>query len=77
MLKKITCKTGLRKNIINSKIFNREVLLCQKLSRENKGKCGWGVCKKCGVVPLLFKLHKGMILEDKNEIIKVKKKHLK
>ena len=74
MNNKVTCKTGLQKNIINTEVFERERALCCKLSQENGGKCGWGVCKDCGVIPLLHKLRKGEILEDPDEIKKVKDK---
>jgi len=71
--KELTCKTGLKKNIIKKKIFKRETALCRKLSKENKGKCGWGKCNNCGVIPLLYKLHKGRLLEDPIEITKIKR----
>lgn len=74
--KKVTCQTGLKKNIISRHIFNKEIKLCQQLSKENGGKCGWGKCKDCGVVPLLYKLHKGELLEKPGEIKKVKDKEL-
>jgi len=74
---KLTCKTGLRKNIIKKEVFDREVALCKMLSKENKGKCGWGRCKDCGVIPLLYKLHKGQLLEDSVKITKTKKRMLK
>jgi len=74
---KPTCKTGLQKNIINSEVFEREVALCRKLSQENGGKCGWGKCKDCGVIPFLYKLHKGKLLEDPDEIKKAKDKIMK
>lgn len=69
---KLTCQTGLKKNIINKKIFQREISLCQQLAKENKNKCGWGRCRDCGVIPLLYKLHKGKLLEKPKEIKKVK-----
>ena len=72
--KKLTCKTGLKKNIIRKEVFNREVMLCKKLAKENKGKCGWGKCKDCGVIPLLYKLHKGKLLEKPSEIKRAKSK---
>ena len=77
MKKKLTCKTGLRKNIIKKEVFKREIALCQMLSKENRGKCGWGRCKDCGVIPFLYKLHKGQLLKDPVKIIKIKKKILK
>ena len=71
--KKISCETGLKKYVIKKSVFDREIKLCQKLSKENKGKCGWGKCKDCGVLLLLQKLYKGELIEDKDEIKKIRK----
>jgi len=68
MKNKLTCKTGLRENVIKKDVFERELELCRKLSKENKNKCGWGKCKDCGVIPFLYKLHKGKLLEKPLEI---------
>lgn len=38
MKKKLTCKTGLKKNIIKKEVFDREIALCKMLSKEHKGK---------------------------------------
>ena len=72
----ITCKTGLKKNVIKRQVFDGEIALCKKLSAENNGSCGWGVCRNCGVIPLLYKLHKGILLEDKKDIVDAKLKIL-
>lgn len=69
----ITAETGLKENIIDKEVFEREVFLCQKESKEEGGGCGWGRCEKCGVVPLLYKLHKGKIIED-DEVKDLKEK---
>jgi len=69
---KITCKTESSQNIIDKEIYEKELRMCGKLSQENGGKCAWGVCKDCGVIPLLHKLHKGKLLEDPKEIKKAK-----
>jgi hypothetical protein len=74
MKKKLNCKTGLKKNLITSTVFKRELELCRNLSHENGGKCGWGKCKDCGVIPLLYKFHKGMLLEDAKDIKSAKEK---
>ena len=74
MKNKLTCKTGLKKNIIKKEVFDREVALCKQLAKENKGKCGWGICKDCGVIPFLYKLHKGKLLEKPSEIKRAKSK---
>ncbi len=72
----VTCETGLEKNVISEEVYEREMQLCKNLSFENWWKCGWWVCKDCWVLPLLYKLHKGKLLEDpecikkfKNEIL--------
>ncbi|MFC1663626.1 hypothetical protein ACFL0A_00645 [Patescibacteria group bacterium] len=75
--KKLTCKTGLKKNVIGKKVFEKEINLCKKLSKENRGSCGWGKCKDCGVIPLLYKLHKGQPLEDIIKISRIKNKIFK
>lgn len=59
---------------IKKDVFEREMGMCKKLSKENGGRCNWGICKNCGVLPLLVKLHKGILLEDKKEIKKEKDK---
>lgn len=71
--KKQSYKTGLEKNIIKKSVFDREIEMCKKLSKENKGKCEWGKCKDCGVLFLLHKLYKGELIEDKTEIKKIRK----
>lgn len=65
------------KNIIGKDVFDREIAMCKQLSRENKGKCGWGICENCGVIPFLYKLYKGQLLEDPVKINKIKNKILK
>lgn len=52
-------------------VFEKELAMCRKLHHEKKG-CNWGKCENCGVIPLLYKLHKGVILEDEVSIRKVK-----
>lgn len=77
MKKKLTCETGLKKNIIKKDVFDRELALCKQLSKENKGKCGWGICKNCGVIPFLYKLHKGQLIEKPADLAKIRKKIFK
>lgn len=76
MKEELTCKTALKPNVIDVETFDRELALCHKLSEESGGKCGWGCCKDCGVVPLLYKLHKGELIEEPNEIFATKKKYI-
>lgn len=61
---------------MEKEIFEKEINMCRELSKKNGGKCNWGECGKCGVVPLLYKLHKGEIYEEKLEIEKLKKEVL-
>ena len=55
------------------KRFDKEIAICRELSKKNGGKCAWGECEKCGVIPLLYKLGEGKLYEDKDEIEKIKK----
>ncbi|XOB42588.1 MAG: hypothetical protein ACKKMP_00840 [Candidatus Nealsonbacteria bacterium] len=66
-----------KKKVISKEIFNKEIVMCKRLFKEKKGKCAWGKCKDCGVIPLLYKLHKGQLLEKPAEIKKVKSKIFK
>ena len=65
-----------KKMLLSKHIFKKEIAMCQKLSKKNKGHCNWGKCKDCGVIFLLEKLYKGKLIEDKNEIKKFRKKIL-
>ena len=60
-------------NNLDIKIFKKEIAMCKELSKKNGGKCNWGKCKDCGVIPLLYKLGKGKLYEDKDEIGKLRK----
>jgi len=62
--------------IIEESVFKREVALCRKLSQERKG-CNWGKCKDCGVIPLLYKLNRGISLEDNKDIAGLKSEYLR
>ncbi|MFA6047883.1 MAG: hypothetical protein WC737_03630 [Parcubacteria group bacterium] len=75
MKRELSCKTGLKKNILSKTVFEREICLCKKLNKESRGKgCRWGKCKNCGVIPLLYKLYKGVLIEDKKELQIIKNK---
>jgi len=63
--------------IMEKEVFEKEIAMCQKLSKKNSGKCNWGECEKCGVVPLLYKLGKDEFYENKEEVEKLKKAVLK
>jgi hypothetical protein len=72
MNEEVTCKTGLNSGVIDKEVFEREILLCKQLSEDNNGKCGWGKCKDCGVIPLLYKFYEGKLLEEPKEIARAK-----
>lgn len=61
---------------INKNIFEKEINICREQYKKQKG-CNWGECEKCGVVPLLVKLEKGKLIEDKNEVYNIREKYLK
>ena len=75
--KKIACEAGRKKYVLKKSVFEKEIELCKKLSKKNKGKCNWGKCKDCGVPLLLRKLYQGELIEDKDEIKKIKEDILK
>ncbi len=75
MNKKITCKTGMEKGLVSKEVFDREVALCREMSAKDGG-CCWGRCETCGVIPLLYKLYKGKLVDDARELIKLRKKFL-
>ena len=60
-------------NSMEKEIFEKEISMCRELFKKNNGKCNWGECEKCGVIPLLYKLGKGEIYEKEEEIKNLKK----
>lgn len=56
---------------ISKEIFDKETGLCRAMCRE-KGGCNWGTCSDCGVTLLLHKLYHGKVIEDKEEVRKLK-----
>jgi len=58
---------------MEKEIFEKEISMCRELFKKNNGKCNWGECEKCGVIPLLYKLGKGEIYEKEEEIKNLKK----
>lgn len=67
----------MKKEIIKKDVFDREIALCKRLSKEGGGQCHWGECSKCGVIPLLYKLNKGQLLENPAKIAEIRAKILK
>ena len=61
---------------MDSATFEKELAMCRELNHKNGGKCNWGECDKCGVVPMLFKLGKGELYEKKEEVEMLKKQVL-
>jgi hypothetical protein len=54
--------------VIPPEVLEREMAMCRNLQRENGGRCNWGECAQCGVVPLLVKLGEGRLLEEAEDI---------
>lgn len=62
---------------MEKEIFEKEISMCRELSQKNGGKCNWGECEKCGVIPMLYKIEKGEIYENEEEAKQLKEKILK
>lgn len=58
---------------LSEEVFLRETAMCRKLHGENGGRCHWGECSSCGVIPLLHKLCRKELLEDKQEVAEAKR----
>ena len=56
---------------MDKEAFEKELGMCRGLHHKQRG-CNWGKCENCGVIPLLYKLHKGVIIEKEDEVRKVK-----
>ncbi|MBN1914762.1 MAG: hypothetical protein JW769_02605 [Parachlamydiales bacterium] len=69
-------ETALFERKISREVFEKEKALCKMLSKENGGKCHWGICKNCGVLPLLHKLHTGKLIESPEEVANMRKEIL-
>jgi hypothetical protein len=63
-------------NNMEKEIFEKELLMCRDLSKKNNGKCKWGECDKCGVIPLLYKLYQGKIYDKEDEVKGLKRSAL-
>ena len=62
---------------METEVFERELAMCQELSQKNGGKCAWGECNTCGVIPLLYKLEKGELYEAESAVAELKSSVLK
>jgi len=62
---------------MDKNIFEKEILMCRELSQKNGGKCDWGECDKCGVIPMLYKIGKGEIYEGEIAVKNLKEKILR
>ncbi|MEI8096790.1 MAG: hypothetical protein WCG73_01640 [Candidatus Moraniibacteriota bacterium] len=58
---------------MSKKEFEKEVSMCKDLYHKNQGSCAWGKCVTCGVIPLLYKLHEGTLVEKEDAIKALKK----
>ncbi len=57
--------------MLDKEIFDKEIGMCRELFQKQKG-CNWGKCRDCGVIPFLHKLYKGELVENKEEVKKLK-----
>jgi len=62
--------------LISKGIFEKEIWMCKELYQKQWW-CNWWNCENCWVLLLLHKLHFQEVIEDKNEVKKVKEKYLK
>jgi len=58
--------------MIEEELFEQEIGMCRELFKRNGGKCNWGECSKCGVIPLLHKLYRSEVVESEGDIKKLK-----
>ena len=57
---------------MSHEVFEKELAMCQKLYKKNGGKCNWGECEKCGVIPPLHKLGTGELVENAEDVKSLK-----
>lgn len=57
---------------MEKEIFEKETSMCKELSKKNNGRCNWGECDKCGVIPLLHKIYNDEVLEKEEDIRRIK-----
>ena len=53
--------------------FEKELVMCRELFKKNRGKCNWGECEKCGVIPFLYKIGKGEFYENEEDVERIKR----
>lgn len=61
---------------MEKELFEKEIGMCRELFKKNGGKCNWGECEKCGVIPMLYKICKNELVESEEDIKKLKDKIL-
>jgi hypothetical protein len=61
---------------MDKETFEKEKVQCRELSQKNGGRCNWGECAKCGVIPFMYKLAEGRFYEKEDEIRELKRKVL-
>jgi len=57
---------------MEQELFEKEINMCRELSKKNGGRCKWGECDKCGVIPLLYKIGKGEFYDTPDDIERIK-----
>jgi len=56
--------------MIDQDLYNQEIQICRE--HKKKGGCSWGQCKTCGVIPLLYKLATGEVVDDNEKLKEMK-----
>lgn len=56
---------------MSEELFLKEISICKELYKNDEW-CNWWKCENCWVIPLLYKLYKGILLEDDYEILNLK-----
>lgn len=58
---------------MDQKTFESEIAMCQILNKKHSGKCNWGECDKCGVIPMLYKLGKDEFYDNPADVENLRK----
>ncbi|MFA5130898.1 MAG: hypothetical protein WC467_00565 [Patescibacteria group bacterium] len=58
-----------------SDVYKKETKMCARMFKEKQG-CAWGKCATCGVVPLLYKLETGSVVDNEEDIKALKEEVL-
>jgi len=60
---------------MEKEIFEKEINICREHYNKKKS-CAWGECEKCGAIPLLHKLFKEEVVDNKDDVEELKREYL-